>query len=45
MKKLIDIKGELDEKGSVAHRLALKATEVGKNLKNYIETLLENHVL
>lgn len=44
MKKLIDIKGKLDEKGSVAYKLSVMSAKAGKNLKYYIETLLEQHV-
>jgi lambda repressor-like predicted transcriptional regulator len=42
MRKLIDIKGKLEEKGSTANRLSVKAALEGKNLKNYIEEILES---
>jgi hypothetical protein len=41
MRKLIDIKGELTVKNSVAWKLLQKASKEGKNLKNYIEEKLE----
>ncbi len=44
MRKLIDIKGEILEEGSVANKLSKMASKDGKNLKYYIETLLEKHV-
>lgn len=40
MKKLIDIPGEKAEKGTVANKLSVKAAQVGKDLKNYIQDLL-----
>ena len=42
MRKLIDIKGELTEKDSVAWKLLQKASKEGKNLKNYIEEKLKD---
>jgi hypothetical protein len=44
MNKIISIKGELDKKGTVAYKLAVMAAKDGKNLKYYIESILENHV-
>lgn len=44
MRKLIDIVGELNAKGSLAYRLAVRATKAGMNLKAYIEWLLEEDV-
>ena len=44
MKKLIDIRGELNEKGTVAYKLSVKAAKDGKNLKYYIESVLEKLV-
>lgn len=44
MQKTITIRGELNQKGSIAHKLAVQAAKDGKNLKFYIETLLERHV-
>lgn len=44
MKKLIKINGELDEKGSTANKLAIKAAKEGKNLTEYISNLLDEHV-
>ena len=44
MKKLIDIPGELDKPNSIANKLSVKAAKVGKDLKNYIQDLLIDHV-
>ena len=41
MLKLIDIKGDTKQKDSVACMLLQKASNEGKNLKNYIEEKLE----
>jgi len=40
MKKLIDIPGELNEKGTTANKLSVMAAQDGKDLKNYIQDLL-----
>lgn len=44
MKKIIDIPGELDKANSIANKLSVKAAQVGKDLKNYIQDLLIDHV-
>ena len=44
MRKLIDIKGELNEKGSLVYTLSVMAVKDGKSLKIYIEDILENHI-
>ena len=44
MKKVIEIKGELKEKGSTANKLGVKAAEQGVSLSKYIKDLLCNHV-
>lgn len=41
MRKIITLKGELKEKGSIAWKLAQKAAKEGKDLKNYIQDELE----
>lgn len=45
MKKLIEITGELKDKGSFANRLNVLAAENGNNLTEYIKEVLEKHVL
>ena len=44
MRKLIDIPGKLNEKGTVANKLNIMAAEVGTDLKNYIQDILTVHV-
>ena len=44
MKKLIEISGEFNEKGTTANKLSVMAAMAGKNLKLYIKDLLDNHV-
>ena len=44
MRKNIDIPGKLDEVGTVANKLNVKAALAGKDLKNYIQDLLIEHV-
>lgn len=45
MKKLIEINGELDEKGTTANRLNILAASKGLSLSKYISNLLDSHVL
>jgi len=43
MKKLIEIEGELKDKGSPANLLAIKAAKKGIDLKAYIKEVLTKH--
>jgi len=44
MKKLININGELSDKGSTANKLNVRAAEKGVSLTQYITEVLDKHV-
>ena len=44
MRKLIDLHGKLDEKGTFAYALNVAAAKEGKNLKRFIETSMAKKI-
>lgn len=44
MRKLIDLHGKLDEKGTFAHALNVAAAKEGDNLKRFIEKALAEKI-